>query len=332
MRGVRAVVAVVLVLALGACGPDDDAGSGAGGAGGGAGGGGGAGSAGGAGGGGGAGGTGGDTGDDTGSDTGGGSVTNPPRATYQVPDEECPVDYPRGLLIGTEVEAEMEFIEKMPACTNESFSATWVSNGSEVVWEFRTAAPGMASRRNNGEVNDLLESAFLEGTNPSHAILVPHASAVVDLPPEQVAWEISLPYTFGWAGQDFALTRLESAAQGAAIASLKRRGSPGRAAALACGLAGYEGAQAVSDQLEDADTDQVIVDALGVGAAGAKCRLESRNVRTVSPSGAPSLLSDDLAQLGRQTEWLDQLHVRLDTAQRGSKLLTLGLRLAHKGG
>lgn len=310
----RALVAAVLVLGLAACGPDDG-GDGSGGS-----------SDNGA--------AGGDSGadggggsGDSGGDTPGGSGSGPTAVTYQVPPESCPDDYPYGLMVRTDVEAEMEFIEKMPACTNASGSATWVNNGSDVVWEFRTAGPGAATLRRNGEESDLLESVFLEAMNPSHAILVPDASAVVDLPPERVAWEISLPYTFGWAGQDFTVERLESVAQGAAVASLRRKGSPGHAAALACAFAGYEGSQAVADNLQEADARQVMIDALGASAAGAQCRLESRRVRTVSPAGSAHLLSDDLAHLGTQAELLDTVHVRLDAAQRGSKLLTLGLKL-----
>lgn len=241
--------------------------------------------------------------------------------SYQVPNTDCPSDYPYGLLVTTDVPSEVQYLDKVPACTNADSTYTWVRNKSDAVWLINTTTPGSAQRLQDDVTTDLAEAAFMDAVRPPTAILVPGTSRLVNLPPEQVQWEVSLEYSFGWEAQDFTLSRIESAASGGAVAALRRRGSPAGAAVAACALAGYEGVRGAKG-LADADAQQVIIDVLGTSAAGLKCRTEAQDVSTVH-AGSPGVLSEELTHLGSQTELLENVHLRLDNAQRLSKAVNL---------
>lgn len=304
MKCIRPVVLVLLTMTLAACGPDTGdttAGSGGGGS-----------SAGG----------GGDAGGDGGA---GGSPTAP--VVYRVPDDECPSDYPYGLTITTDVEAEVEYLKHMPACTNGAATAMWLRNDTDAVWELqsRSGSSGQVTRLDE----TLRQVSFMDAVGSSLPLLMPKGNVSVNVPPEDVNWSISLDYTLGWAAHDLAVERVASAGETAAVAALRRR-SPAGAAVAACALAGVEGAKTVS-HLEEADSREVMIEVLGSSVAGLKCRTEAQRVRTFNPDGTPAVLSDELSHLGANTELIEKVHTRMDFAQRAFKALTFGLKFWHRG-
>ena len=251
----------------------------------------------------------------------------PPPVSYRVPDSACPPEYPYGLTVTTDVEAEVEYLDDMPACTNSAQDSIWLQNDTEAVWELKSKS-GSA-----GVVTPLDETlgqvSFMDAVGTNRPLLTPGAQASVNRPPEDVNWVISLRYTVGWASHDLALDRIESLGEAAAVAALKRR-SPAGAALAECALAGVEGAKTVAN-LGDADASQVMIDVLGTSAAGLGCRQAAKTVPTIDANGNAAVLSDELTHLGNQTELLEKVHVRVDYAQRASKILTLGLKFVHKG-
>jgi hypothetical protein len=213
----------------------------------------------------------------------------------------------------------------MPACTNDEATGMWLQNDSDAVWKLSSIS---GSSCDITPVKETLgESFFMDAVDASLPLLVPKAKVTVEMPPEDVKWSISLAYTLGWASLELALDRIASAGEEAAVAALRRK-SPAGAALAACALAGVEGAKEESN-LEEADATELIVDSLGTGAAGLKCRTEAASVPTLNADGSRAVMSEDLEYLNRQTELLEKVHVRM-YAQRASKMLKLGLVFLHR--
>ena len=246
--------------------------------------------------------------------------------SYRVPDSACPADYPYGLTVTTDVEAEVEYLDNMPACTNAAETAMWLENDSDAVWELRSTSGS------GGTVTPLEETlgqfSFMDAVGSTKPLLLPKAKVSIDRPPGDVNWVVALPYSFGWAAHDLVLDKIETAGEAAGVAALRRR-SPAGAAMAACTLAAVEYAKSLSD-LEDADAAEVIVDGLGTSASSLTCRNEAKSVRTFDAAGSSDALSDELTHLAGQTEVLEKVHV-MDYAQRAAKVLTLGLEFLHRG-
>lgn len=263
--------------------------------------------------------------DDGGDDSGSGGSTPP--AAYQVLDEDCPAGW-TGLTVTTDSDAEVGYLDDMPACTNASGDTTYLENRSDAVWLLRSASTNSGS---TAPIDLTLgEQSFVDavaGTYPGEAIFVPGAKLTVDLAPEEVEWVIDLPLSFGWQAHDAVLEKIEGAGEAAAIAALKRQ-SPAGGALAVCTLAATNYAKTVAG-LDEADTSEVLLDGLGVGVAGSKCRSDAAAVGAVDEAGQSLTLADDLERLHGQSEILERIHVRLGYAQRASKVLGLGLAFLH---
>ena len=130
--------------------------------------------------------------------------------------------------------------------------------------------------------------------------------------------------SFGWQAHDIVVSKIEAAGKAAALAALKRQ-SPAGAALAVCTLAVTDFAKGVAD-LENADTSNVLVNGLGVGASASGCRSESAAVATVDETGRPITLADDLERLRIQTKVLEKAYAKMGWVQRAAKALALGLK------
>ncbi len=255
----------------------------------------------------------------------GGSTEATPRATYQVPAEDC--DGWTALTITTDDVAELEYLDDFVACVNPAGDTTYLWNQSDAVWvlgtNLGTPTPVEAS---------LTEQSFVAAVGaatPGQTILVPGAKVSVDRPPEAMEWVIDLNLSFAWQGHDTVVGKLRGTGQAAMLAALKRRSPAGEALAV-CTLAVYDYSKTVS-KLEDAEPTQVLIDGFGVGASASKCRTRSAAVGAVGEAGQSLTLADDLARLRGQTELLEQIHGKLSYAQTASRLLKFALKASPRG-
>lgn len=242
---------------------------------------------------------------------------------YRVPDGNCLPGW-TGLLVTTEIEAEVDYLDDMPACSNAAGDATYLENRSDAVWLLRSTST--KSGRTTPVEFTLREQSFIDSVRrayPGQVILVPGARLIIDLSPMDVEWVVDLPLSFAWQAHDVLVDKIRSAGEEAALAALKRQTRAGGALA-ACTSAVAEHATTVGG-LETADASEVLLDGLGVGLAYTRCSSETASVATVDETGRALTLADDLERLQRQAAVLEQLHVRLSYAQRAARVLGLGL-------
>lgn len=251
----------------------------------------------------------------------------PPPPQYQVLDAECPEGW-KGLLVTTDNEAEVDYLDDIPACTDDQESMTFLRNESDSVWTLGARTPYGGTTNYLGQPlsheSFLLAVAQLRMGRP---ILAPGASAIVDLPPDSIEWVIDLPLSVGWEAHDLVLDKLRSTGEAATVAALQRRSQAG-AALGACALAATQYAESV-DGLEDANATEVILRGLGVGSAISACRIQALAVITVDEAGRSVALADELARLRGQTALLQTVEIRLGYAQRAARVLTLGFTIVR---
>lgn len=248
----------------------------------------------------------------------------PPPPSYQVLDSACPDGW-TGLRVTTDDEAEVEYLDDIPACTNDLGDTTYLENDSDAVWILRsTSYRGGSTKSWNLTLEEQSFLQAVQGQRAGRAIFVPGADLTVDLPPEEVEWVIDLPLSVGWEAHDLVLDKIEGAGQEAAVAALRRQSRAGAALAT-CALAATTYAETVED-LEDADAVEVVLGGLGVGAASSACHTASASVSRVDDAGRNVALADDLEHLRRQTAVLQNVDTRLGYAQRASKVFQLGLK------
>jgi hypothetical protein len=235
--------------------------------------------------------------------------------------------------VTTESDAESEYLDDMPACTNPAGDTTYLKNSSDAVWLLQnksnrdaTVTPMRPSARASSFVT------MVKDSNPGRAIFVPGEELTIDLPPEAVEWTIDLPLSFGWQAHDLVGDKIQEAGE-AALADALGRQSPARKALVRCTLAVTKVANETSG-LQDADSSDVLLGGLSVGVDVNKCRAASTAVATVDETTGRSVsLAEDLKRLKAQTEVLESVHGKMEYVQRAWKVVGLaGLEfLTHRG-
>lgn len=247
-----------------------------------------------------------------------------PAPTYQVPDSDCPSGW-TGLVVTTDSDAEVEYLDDIPACTNASSDTTYLENRTDAVWTLRSTS---SNRGTATPITPTLGEVSFAGAvmypGDGEAILVPDAEVTVDLSPDEVEWVIDLPLSVAWQGHDVVLEEIEAAGETAALAALRRQSQAG-AALAACTFALKDYAETVPD-LENANAAEVVLDGLGITAASSACRTEAAAVSTVDETGRPVFLTDELERLRSQTAVLEKMDTQLGYGQRAAKVLRLGLK------
>ncbi|QNE18927.1 hypothetical protein F1D05_14670 [Kribbella qitaiheensis] len=251
----------------------------------------------------------------------------PAKATYQVPRTDCPGNYGVPLVVTTDTEAEVEYIDKITACTTVSGATTYLENNSDAVWVLRNtgSVDGDVTPWGDTLTMTSYRGIFAAGRN----FLVPGGVVTVDLPPASLAWDLELPLTVGWVGHSVVAGKIASLGQQALADALKRTGrlSP---ALVQCTLAVTKYAGTV-DGLADKQLSTIVMEGLGVGIATSKCRDETLKVTVREPTTKlPIALSDDIAKASRVTEYLEGIDKFLNYAKQGSRFSKLAIRfVAH---
>lgn len=243
--------------------------------------------------------------------------------SYQVRDSDCPQGW-TGLRVTTDADAEIDYLDDMPACVNAAGDTTYLQNRSAAVWTLHSVSQRVGrvtpADQRAGEQVSFLQA--VQGQRDT-AILVPGAAVTVDLPPDEVEWLIDLPLSVGWEAHGLVLDTIEGAGQAAGLAALRRQSQAGVALAT-CAVT----ATAYADEVEglaDADAVDVMLTGIGLSATSSACYTESLAVGTVDDAGRRVSLAHELERLRGQTATLQSLDTRLGYAQRASKVLQYGL-------
>jgi hypothetical protein len=116
----------------------------------------------------------------------------PMGTTYQVPDSKCPQNW-RGLIVTTETDAELQYLDDMPACTNSAGNLTYLENSSPAVWVLRSISRNPGSVRWVGtSARELSFRAIFKNSYTGQVIFSPGAKLVVNLSPDEVEWIVDL--------------------------------------------------------------------------------------------------------------------------------------------
>ncbi|TDU91017.1 hypothetical protein EV138_4618 [Kribbella voronezhensis] len=244
------------------------------------------------------------------------SSERPERATYQVPDEDCPGNYGHGLDIMTETPAELEYVDKIVACVNDAGTATYLRNESDAVWVLH----------NNGRTtagvthwSPTLDITSFRNVFTTRALLPPKDVITTSIPTADLEWTIDLPLSLSWEAHALVVAKIASLGKTALIDALKGRTRAGAAIAQ-CAFTMNELAEKTSD-LADKDMSDLLLDGLGAGVAVNKCRERAAEVRVHDSSNRPIALSEDLAELKGQTKVLEAAESHLSTAKLGARVL-----------
>ena len=277
-----------------------------------------------------------DTGDgvpggtDTGPSDGGTVSTSTATSTYDVDPASCPGNYPQALTVQTDVPAELDDFSKIVACTPPGAAATFLKNNSDAVWTLSGTGqtPGSVTH-----YDPTPESISFRSLMNNDSLLVPGDEVVVDLPPDQLEWDIDLPLSITWQGHAVIVESLTSLGQDAVLTALKRE-SPARAALVKCTLAVNNYANELGDlqDKDDVELTDVVSAGFSAGVTGTSCEEAATRV-FVPPSdeqdGLPSL-SDRLAHLERNTEVFEHLESRMSTFEKFASGLHFAFKLSPR--
>jgi hypothetical protein len=252
----------------------------------------------------------------------------PELATYKVPDEQCPSDYGVGLTVTTDSRGELGYLDKIVACTTVWGGGTYLKNDSDAVWTLRTrgAVVGMVRQLDRG---DLEENSFLSAF-PGLAMLVPGGVITSGLSPSSLAWDISLPLSVSWEGHKLVMDEVAALGQQAVRAALTPKSRLG-AAVMKCTFTLDKYARSINTLADEGTKlSDIVLGGLGSGIATNKCREAVGAVRAAEGDSQAGKLSEGLDRLGQQTKVLERMESRLGYAQRGLRVLKLGIRF-HGG-
>jgi hypothetical protein len=251
------------------------------------------------------------------------TLTLPPeRATYQVPQASCRGDYNVPLVVTTDNEAEAAYINKIDACTTRAQDSIYLQNNSDAVWVLHHT--GSRSGTVAPWQDDDAMSMFRTIVTSGQTLLVPGGAVTVNLPPSEVVWNLNLPLTVGWVGYGVVRQRISTLFQTAWTNAIKSS-HPAGAALVACTAAVTTYANSVNG-LADKQLSVIVMDVLGDTIAVNNCRKELKLVRVrYADSGRVVALSEDIATIGKQTEFLEGIERSLKFAKQANRFSELAV-------
>jgi hypothetical protein len=252
------------------------------------------------------------------------SITPTVRATYQVPDADCPATFHHGLLISTETAAELKYVDKIVACTTDLGTETYLRNESDAVWALHNSLDA----RYFAWSDNLRIASFRSIFESDHVLLAPKGVITATVPPSALTWSIDLLHSLDWEAHELVADKLEAYGEAALIGGAGRLHPAGKAL-VQCTLAVHAYGKTIA-ALADEDLSDVLANALATGVAGNKCRQQGAGIRLSSDPSSSIVLTEELDHLKGQTKFLETFESRWSTAKQGSRVLKFfGLLLRH---
>lgn len=259
-----------------------------------------------------------------------GSSSGPAETGHKVPDSSCPEGW-TGLTVSTDVEAEVQYLDDITACTDNTASRTYLWNRSGAVWALNSTT-SVAAPVEYIDGSDSLQ--ILKATTfrrsiyglRQAALMVPNGAVVITAPPTDVRWDLDGDLSASWQGQEVVVDELKGIGEAALVARIKQD-SAVRAAMAECALSVAALADGVGD-LDEPELQDIVLTGLGGVVAGSRCREASIHVRLTQNPSETLLLSDELGRLRFNTEVWSAAEKRISNLSALSKAFTF-FRLAH---
>lgn len=246
----------------------------------------------------------------------------------QTADEDCPSNYPVGLLIWTDVQVELEYLRDVLACTNPAHTLTYLKNTGEVVWKPRLTSPWSADVQYFHDSPKARSYRSAVAGRYAHALLTPEQVLVVGADPRVVAWDLDLPLSLSYQVHDTLVSELKRYGEGAVVAALDTRSRRG-AALAGCTISGYNIATEAPDLAEKPPREWVM---LGIsGSAGVSTCVSSWQEADVAEAQAGrrlTLTAEELPGLRTsQAVVLERADRYLTRATYAEKIIGIALKL-----
>jgi hypothetical protein len=241
------------------------------------------------------------------------SPTPVERATYQVPDADCPSNYHHGLLIATETPAELQYVDKIVACTTDSGTETYLRNESDAVWTLHDSLDA----RYFSWSDSLRIKSFRSIVKSDQVLLTPKGVITATVPPSELTWSIDLLHSLDWEAHELFADKLVEYGELALVGGAGRVHPAGKAL-VQCTLAIHAYGKTL-DALAEEDLTDVVSTGLATGVAGSKCRQQGANLRLSSDRSI--VLTEDLDHLKGQTKFLETFETHWGRATQGSRVV-----------
>jgi hypothetical protein len=252
------------------------------------------------------------------------SPTPAERATYQVPDADCPTNFRHGLLIATETPAELRYVDKIVACTTDQGTETYLRNESDAVWTLHNTLDANYFTWSDSARIKSFRSIF----ESDQVLLTPKGVITATVPPSALTWSIDLLHSLDWEAHELFADKLVEYGELALVRQAGRVHPAGKAL-VQCTLAIHAYGETL-DALAEEDLTDVVSTGLATGVAGSKCRQEGANLRLSSDPNRSIVLTEDLDHLKSQTKFLETFETHWGRATQGSRVVKFfGLLLRH---
>lgn len=234
------------------------------------------------------------------------------------------------LELGTTDASEAVYLSGWDACTSidsSGASYTWLRNGTDALWIMpgisweESRAYWASDKAATTERASLFhETAASESMLGDTLYLSPGAAVRIARDPADVQWELNLPLTFAWEGQEALLDKLEEKGQQVVAQAFTRKSSVSRSIAI-CTLSVYNYASDLAEQEKSDAADVVLTGFTTVSAAGS-CYQEARKARATLANGqVVSVYDDVLMPLPTSVTRLNQITENIKPFQGSGKVL-----------
>ncbi len=250
--------------------------------------------------------------------------------TYRVPQAACPRGW-RGLSVASGPASRAP--TGVVACSDASGTTTYLENRSLATWllDVDAAAASTIWRVDEG----LAEVSFLQVARSarSREPMVPGAKLTIDVPPDQVSWDLDLPLSFAWETHRLITGLLLSDFGPLAMSKALTRHSRAGFALARCSVAVDDFAASV-DGLDQVEPTSVVLTGLGSSSSAAsRCRTAASQAHLRDPgTGEVVTMAGRLDQLGSRTGLLTSTRTRLTRAATYWRALHGGMHLVATAG
>jgi hypothetical protein len=242
---------------------------------------------------------------DSDGDGGGVSPPGPTVAPGPSVDQGCTESFPRRLTVTTDNQAEIPYLDQVPACTAPGQAETLLVNESDAVWLITTTTAGATY---DPVSSSLRARSFLAIANQyATAILSPESSVLVHADPASVEWTLHPGLSAMWLGHDWLADTVERVSQ-AQLTSMLSGNSTRRRALIECSLTAYQVAGETGSGLQGRDPAEQLLFGMGVLAGVTHCESLWRQAdeEATRVFGRTATWGDDVARLAEDARLLSE--------------------------
>lgn len=240
---------------------------------------------------------------------------DPPQTT------ECPVGHPTPLALAAETQEEIQYLDKITACTNFAQTSTYLNNDADVVWTLSTTTGGEpVDQQTAGQRLASFRSVAAE-IYPG-ALLSPNSAVVVEAPPSDLHWSLHPSLSAMWLFHEQVMDTVEEYGQ-EQLTDLVAGTSLRRRALVTCSFAAYSFVGEDLSGLTDEDPGVQLLAGLGVAGGTTECAKAWRlaDEDALRRFDRTPTWGDEVARWADDVEFLRYADDQLTLLQRLGKVL-----------